>query len=78
MVIYTSPFTNSFGNGYVVSLCHYSYEVCELKIGACPFDSDIGFFACKKSEEVIGLGVRSNPLCMEKELIEFCDAIWCS
>lgn len=70
VIIDTSPFTYSFGNGYVVSLCHYSYEICELKIGTYPFDSDIRCFACKKSEEVIGLGVRSNPLGTEEILIE--------
>ena len=76
MVIYTSPFADSFWSGDIVLLCHYSYEVCELKIGTCPFDSDIRCFACKKSEEVIGLGVRSNPLCTEEILIEGCDAVW--
>ena len=75
MVIYTSPFADSFWSGDIVSLCHYSYEVCELKIGTCPFDSDIRCFACKKSEEIIGLGVRSNPLCTEKVLIKLCDAM---
>ena len=78
VIIDTSPFADSFWNGDIVSLCHYSYEVCELKIGTCPFDSDIRCFACKKSEEVIGLGVRSNPLCTEKILIEHCDALGCS
>ena len=75
MVIDTCPFADSFGNGNVISLSHQSYEVCELKIGASPFDSGIRFFACENREEVIRISVRSNPLCTEKVLIELCDAM---
>ena len=75
MVIYTSPFADSFWSGDIVSLCHYSYEVCELKIGAYPFNSGIRFFACENREEVIRGGVRCYPLCTEKVLIKLCDAM---
>ena len=75
MVIDTSPFANSLGSGDIVLFSYYSYEICELKIGACPFDSDIGFLASEKREKIIGIGVRSDPFCTEKILIECCDAM---
>ena len=75
MVIDTSPFADSFGNGYVVPLCHYSYEICELKIGAYPFDTGIRRLPREDRKEVIGIGVRSNPFCTEEILIEGCDAV---
>ena len=46
-----------------------------MKIGAYPFNSGIRFFACENREEVIGIGVRSNPFCTEEILIEGCDAL---
>ena len=46
-----------------------------MKIGACPFDSDIGFLASEKREKIIGIGVRCNPLCTEKMLIEVRDTL---
>ena len=78
MVIDTSPLAYSFWSRDVVLLCHYSYEICKLEIGADPLDSGIGFLASEKREEIIGVGVRCDPLCTEKELIEFCDALGCS
>ena len=75
MVIYTCPFADSFGSGDVVLLRHYSYEICELKIGACPFDTGIGFFSCEEREEFIGIGVRSYPFGTEEILVEGCDAL---
>ena len=57
VIIDTSPFTNSFGNGYVVSLCHYSYEICKLEIGAYPFDMDLRVFTSEKRKEFIGIGI---------------------
>ena len=75
MVIDTSPFADSFGNGYVVSLCHYSYEICQLKIRAYPFDAGIRRLPREDRKEVIGIGVRCNPFCTEKILIECCDAL---
>ena len=75
MVIDTCPLANSLGSGDIVLFSYYSYEICELKIGACPFDSDIGFLASEKREKIIGIGVRCNPLCTEKILIERCDAL---
>ena len=75
MVIDTSPLAYSFWSRDVVLLCHYSYEICKLEIGADPFDSGIGFLASEKREEIIGIGVRSNPFCTEEILIEFCDAL---
>ena len=73
MVIDTSPFADSFWNGYVVPLCHYSYEICELKIGAYPFDTGIRVFTSEKRKELIWGCIRSNPLGAEKILIESCD-----
>ena len=78
MVIDTSPFADSFGNGYVVSLCHYSYEICQLKIRAYPFDAGIRRLPREDRKEVIGIGVRSDPLRTEEILIEGCDALGCS
>ena len=75
VIIDTSPFTNSFGNGYVVSLCHYSYEICQLKIRAYPFDTGIRRLPREDRKEVIGIGVRCNPLRTEEILIEGCDAM---
>lgn len=75
MVIDTCPLANSLGSGDIVLFSYHSYEICELKIGACPFDSDIGFLASEKREKIIGIGVRCNPLCTEKELIKLCDAM---
>ena len=78
MVIDTCPFADSFGSGDIVSFSHYSYKVCELEIGACPFDSGIGVLACEKREEVIRVGIRCNPLSTEEILIECRDTTWCS
>ena len=75
MIIDTSPFANSLGSGDIVLLSHYSNEICKLEIGTYPFDSGIRFFACEEREEVIRIGVRSNPSCTEKILIEICDAV---
>ena len=75
MVIYTSPFADSFWNGDIVSLCHYSYEICQLKIRAYPFDTGIRRLPREDRKEVIGIGVRSNPFCTEKILIECCDVL---
>ena len=75
MIIDTCPFTYTLWSGDVVSLCHYAYQVCELKIRTSPFDSGIRFFACENREEVIRISVRRNPLCTEKILIEGCDAV---
>ena len=78
VIIDTCPFADSFGNGHVIPLSHQSYEVCELKIGASPFDSGIRVLACKKREEVIRVGIRCNPLSTEEILIECRDTTWCS
>ena len=75
MVIDTCPLANSLGSGDIVLLSHYSNEICKLEIGTYPFDSGIRFFACEEGEEVIRIGVRSNPSCTEKILIEICDAV---
>lgn len=75
MVIDTSPLAYSFWSRDVVLLCHYSYEICKLEIGADPFDSGIGFLASEKREEIIGIGVRCDPLCTEKILIEVRDTL---
>ena len=75
MVIDTSPLAYSFWSRNVVLLCHYSYEICKLEIGADPFDSGIGFLASEKREEIIGIGVRCDPLCTEKILIEVRDTL---
>ena len=75
MIIDTCPFTYTLWSGDVVSICHYVYQVCELKIRTSPFDSGIGFFSYEEGEEVIGIGVRSNPFGTKEILIEGCDAV---
>lgn len=47
-----------------------------MKIGTYPFDTGIRRLPREDRKEVIGIGVRSNPLCTEKILIERCDAVW--
>ena len=75
MIIDTSPLAYSFWSRDVVLLCHYSYEICKLEIGADPFDSGIRRLPREDRKEVIGIGVRSNPFCTEEILIEGCDAL---
>ena len=75
MVIDTCPLANSLGSGDIVLFSYYSYEICELKIGACPFDLGIRLYACEEREEVIGGGVRSYPFGTEEILIKGCDSL---
>ena len=46
-----------------------------MKIRAYPFDTGIRRLPREDRKEVIGIGVRSNPFCMEEILIKGCDAL---
>ena len=78
VVVDNHPSADTFRRGDILAICQEAEEVYKMCFLTNPTNLAVGGFPREDSKEVIGGGVRSNPLCTEKELIEFCDALGCS
>ena len=72
------PSADTFRNREILAICQEAEEVYKMCFLTNPTNLAVGGFPREDSKEVIGIGVRSDPFCTEKILIESCDALGCS